>query len=175
MASPLVDSQIRAFGSSGLIEPFHEEQINPASYNLKIGPNAKIDRPYGWEDIDLLRYSKDRPLMIAPGALILCDVLETVRIPRENEAQVILRSSAARAGWDHANAGYVDPGYQGRLTLEFVNCRRHIHLPLYPGLELVQLRICSLDIKPERHYGHTGRYQNAERVEACKDETIGQF
>lgn len=157
---------------AGGIEPFRLEQINPASYNLTIGNNLKEDRPYGWQDVDLTRYSKEKPYFVEMGRLILCDVQEFIRIPREMEAQVILRSSAARAGWDHANAGFVDPGYQGRLTLEFVNCRSFARLPIYPGQQLVQLRFQSLDLKPEKHYGHTGRYHQAQVVEACKDSDV---
>lgn len=172
MAAPLLDHHLHAFGEAGNIRPFRPEQVNPASYNLTIGANLKMDRPYGWEDFDLGQYSRERPFMVPPGCLILTDVQEIVRISPSHEAQVILRSSAARAGWDHALAGYVDPGYTGRLTLEFVNCRRFTNLPIYPGLELVQLRISTLDGSPDRHYGMTGRYQHAMQVEANKDPRI---
>jgi dCTP deaminase len=172
MASPLVDSQIRSFGRAGGIHPYRESQTNPASYNLTIGFGLKVDRPYGWEDIDLSKFSEERPYMVEMGSLILTDVQELVRIPPDMEAQVVLRSSAGRAGWDHANSGYVDPGYQGRLTLEFVNCRNFTRLPIYPGQQLVQLRFHSLDVTPERHYGMTGRYQNALAVEDCKDRSV---
>ena len=88
------------------------------------------------------------------------------------QGQVCLRSSAARAGWDHSFAGYVDPGYEGRLTLELRNVRSNIALPIYPGLQLVQLRIERLAAIPERLYGQTGRYQGATAVQPCLDETV---
>lgn len=111
--------------------------------------------------------------MVSPGEWILVDVEEEVQMFGSLQGQVCLRSSAARAGWDHSFAGYVDPGYDGRLTLELRNVRSNIALPIYPGLQLVQLRIEQLAAVPERLYGQTGRYQGATAVQACLDATVG--
>lgn len=163
--STLVDWQIRKLaGLNQGIRPFNEEQLNPASYNLRIGPNGltesgrKIDLVEGFE--------------VPPGGFILTDVMEIVRVPPSHEAQVILRSSAARKGWDHALAGFVDPGYRGVLTLEFVNCLQTRPLFIQTGMELVQLKFSFLNAIPEKDYSATGRYFGASEVEACKDKTI---
>lgn len=174
MTGTLTDLEIAALAKAlGAIEPYTGERQNPASYNLGIGKCAKIETPQGIEDLDLARYSERNPFYLAPGGWILTDVEEFIRIPPDVEAQVILRSSAARRGWDHALAGFVDPGYEGRLTLEFVNCLRFHHLPIYPGLELVQLKLSLLASAPGKTYAATGRYQGADRVEGCKDPRLG--
>ena len=129
--STLVDHQLRQLaGLNKAIVPFNEEQLNPASYNLTIGKRGIVETPQGFEEIDLRgNFNLD------PGGWILVDVGEIIRVPPNHEAQVILRSSAARRGWDHALAGYIDPGYRGRLTLEFVNCLRYHALPIRTGMQ----------------------------------------
>ena len=168
--STLVDWQIRRLAQQNkAIEPYREEQLNPASYNLTIGTKGIIEVPGGREEVDLTRgYS------LAPGGWILVDVQEYIKVPCNMEAQVILRSSAARRGWDHALAGYVDPSYEGRLTLEFVNCLQYEHLVIEEGMQMVQLKFSSLHHGevPERGYDKTGRYFRATEVEACKDPTL---
>lgn len=179
---PLIDRQLRTLIDHGYIRNADVEQINPASLNLRIGSKALVERPRWFglrgskmEPVDLSGTSKEHPLWIPPGAFVLTDVIETLHFPDTLEAQVVLRSSAARLGFDHAAAGYVDPGYGdatrqgGRLTLEFYNCRRWQRLPLYRGQQLVQLRIFRLSTTPERSYAKTGRYNGARQVEGNKD------
>lgn len=181
--STLVDFQIRRLATGGAakgIEPFREEQLNPASYNLTIGENAIIEIPAqrcwreGQERICKTReqVSLKNGFNLAPGGWILVDVEEFIRVPADHEAQVILRSSAARRGWDHALAGYIDPSYQGRLTLEFVNCLKYEFLEIKTGMQLVQLKFSKLDFAPQRGYDQTGRYYGATEVEGCKDASI---
>ena len=178
MAHPLLDHQIVRFGFGGGITPFNLDQVNPASYNLTIGNTAKIETRDGFQHLDLSRYSMANPYNLGPGGFILTDVNELIAIPPDMEAQVVLRSSAARRGWDHCLAGYVDPGYgfgrdnASRLTLEFKNCLRYGFLPIFPGLQLVQLRLFKLDDEPLEHYGKTGRYGGAQTVEGCKDTRL---
>jgi deoxycytidine triphosphate deaminase len=53
----------------------------------------------------------------------------------------------------HATAGFVDPGFEGTLTLEVTNLTR-IPIELWPGLPIAQLSFMSLDAPAERPYGH---------------------
>lgn len=163
--STLVDWQIRKLaGHNQGIRPYNEEQLNPASYNLRIGPTGQTETGH---KVDLVK-----GFTVAPGGWILTDVMEIVRIPPNHEAQVILRSSAARRGWDHAQAGFVDPGYRGVLTLEFVNCLTFRPLFIQTGMEMVQLKFSQLNAIPEKDYSSTGRYYGACEVEGCKDKTL---
>ena len=170
--SSLIDRELHAWASSGGVTPFDPGLINPASINLRVGNRAVVETRHGMEEISLTRYCEAVPLWVEPGGWILTDTIELIEIPSDMEALVVLRSSAARRGWDHAMAGFVDPAYRGRLTLEFVNCLRHSELPLYPGLELVQLRLAMLQREPSRGYDQTGRYHNAMGVEMCKDPRL---
>ncbi len=179
---PLIDTELHRFIAAGGVDSCPSHLVNPASINLTIGSTAIIEVPepdsLGYytksrqENISLENTSQERPYMVDAGEWINCDVEQDLHLPDDHEAQVILRSSAARQGWDHALAGFVDPGYHGRLTLEFVNCRRYGRLPIYRGLQLVQLRIYQLPQAPERPYRQTGRYYGAQRVEANKDPSL---
>jgi deoxycytidine triphosphate deaminase len=53
----------------------------------------------------------------------------------------------------HATAGFVDPGFEGTLTLEVTNLTR-IPIELWPGLPIAQLSFMALDRPAERPYGH---------------------
>lgn len=164
----LVDWQIQRLADLNKgIQPFHKRQLNPASYNLRIGNKGIIETPDGRTEVDL----RDGHT-VEPGGWILTDVLETIRVPPNMIGQVILRSSAARRGWDHALAGFVDPGYYGILTLEFVNCLKYESLTIKTGMEMVQLKFDRLSTIPVKDYSATGRYNLAKQVEGCKDRTL---
>ena len=178
--STLVDRQIRKLATvHAAISPFRESQLNPASYNLTIGTKGFIESPLigpartadGLRSVDLTQ-----GFTLPPGGWILTDVEELISIPSNIEAQVILRSSAARKGWDHALAGFVDPGYglgnPSRLTLEFVNCLKYHSLHIQTGMEMVQIKFSLLAEVPDRGYDQTGRYHGAKSVEGCKDRTL---
>ncbi|MGB0873631.1 MAG: dCTP deaminase [Synechococcus sp.] len=180
---PLIDYALRLAIEDGWIQNIEREQVNPASVNLRVGNTAMVETGPAlstWGErsemrkIDITSFSSKKPYWVNPGAFVLCDVQEVLALPRYVEAEGKLRSSAARLGWDHAAALYVDPGYHGRLTLEFVNCRQGRSLPLFPGLELVQLRLFSYGKGngPLLDYSETGRYHNAQEVEANKDLLI---
>lgn len=179
---PLVDREILQFINAGHIENCPDHLINPASVNLQVGNllmhevalRDKQGNVTGSQmlEIDLRKYSQARPYMVPPGGFVLTDVKQVLHLPRHFEAQGVLRSSAGRLGWDHMASLYVDPGYHGMLTLEFLNCRQFQRLPMYPGLELVQLRIYRLPVSPDKDYSETGRYMHATKVEANKDLSI---
>ena len=110
--------------------------------------------------------------MVKPGTFFLAETAEVIRLNDTLEAEVCLRSSAARAGWDHLLAGYVDPGWSGVLTLEFKNCRQYKSLPIWAGMQLVQLRLSRLQVPPMSDYSLTGRYYGDKGVQTCKDLSI---
>jgi len=74
-----------------------------------------------------------------------------------------LKSSAARNGLDHALAGWIDPGFDGTLTLEL-----HAHRPieLLAGKCYVQLVVATMLAAPARSYQQTGRYVGESAVGA---------
>jgi dCTP deaminase len=175
----LVDHQIRQLARDcGLIEPFEPELVNPASYDVTVGSTVlieanpkEIDQIYPgckvvdqFVEWDLLNY----PLTLEPGEFILAHTREFIRVPINMEAVFCLKSSRGREGWEHALAGYIDPGFHGRVTLELKNNNRYHPLELRAGMRIGQLRFMKLDDVPLRPYSFTGRYQGDTTVQASR-------
>ena len=92
--------------------------------------------------------------MIHPGEFVLGRTLEWVELPDDVVSRIEGKSSVGRLGLIvHATAGFIDPGFNGTLTLEITNLTR-IPIKLYPGLPIAQLSFMALDQPAERPYGH---------------------
>jgi dCTP deaminase len=79
------------------------------------------------------------PFILHPGDFTLASTLEYIVIPNYLSARLEGRSTWGRVGLQiHSTAGFVDPGFQGRLTFELNNLGR-LPLPLYPGIRIGQL------------------------------------
>ena len=165
---PLVDHQIdRLATTHDLIAPYTTEQLNPASYDVLVGSNALIETADGWKELDLTDYTAKKPYWLEPRDFVLLELVEYIKLPNNLVAQFALKSSRARDGYNHSLAGYVDNGYQGRLTLEVENLRKYASLPLYQGLKIGQL-IFTECAYPERPYSVTGRYFRDQFVQPSK-------
>jgi dCTP deaminase len=143
----LPDFKIRHWAETGGLDPFNEAHINPASVDLTLG-QSYIDLATGEES------ALTGPLLLSPGEAILATTAEYIRLPGHYAAAVYLKSSLARKGLDHALAGWVDPGFEGDLTLE-LHSHRPIELP--PCMRIVQLVLYVMQMEPEAIYN--GRYQ----------------
>ena len=160
--STLVDWQIaERCGTESLISPYTAEQLNPASYDVLLGDEILLevlsdygDKKRTWLSFDL----ETGPYILSPGEFILGCTREIVKIPNDLEAIFCLKSSRGREGYDHALAAYIDPGFEGRVTLELHNMNRYNGLVLTSGMRIGQLRFASLAERPEKSYSQTGRY-----------------
>jgi dCTP deaminase len=162
----IVDWQIRELcRNAGLVEPFDTEMINPASIDVTIGDNIKVENDHGgFTDFNI----KNQDFYMPPGGFVLAHTAEFVRIPNNFECVFQLKSSRGREGYEHALAGYIDAGFHGRITLELSNLRRFKELRLRAGMRIGQLRFSRLDELPMRPYSVVGRYHNATTVEESK-------
>ena len=164
--STLVDHQIRNMCRKvGLVEPFSSEMINPASIDVTLGDQILVETDNG----DFSPFNiRNETFFMPPGAFILASTAEWVRVPNSLECIFQLKSSRGREGYEHALAGYIDPGFHGNITLELSNLRRFKELPLRAGMRIGQLRFAKLDTFPMRGYAQTGRYHNDQGVQPSK-------
>ena len=164
--SSIVDHQIRQLcRDMGLVEPFDPDLINPASIDVTLGSEILVENDHG----DFTSISiENNEFYMPPGAFVLAATAEYIRVPNNLEAVFQLKSSRGREGYEHALAGYIDPGFHGRVTLELSNIRRYKELPLRAGMRIGQLRFAKVDAIPMRPYSLTGRYQNAPGVQESK-------
>lgn len=135
------------------IEPFDPEQVNPASYDLRLGrdvliyePTTLIERRYG-DPVFGLDAKVENPthkitipdegLWLEPGTLYLMHTVEVVGT-REFVTIIDGKSSLARLGIvAHLTAGFGDPGFLGNYTLEVTV----VHpVRVYAGMRFCQAR-----------------------------------
>ena len=131
--STLADFQIDQLARhQGLILPYNPGQINPASYDVTLGPKILVEEQEGWREVDI----SIPGFHMGPGCFVLAHTAEVVKIPPYLECTFQLKSSRGREGYEHALAGYIDPGFRGQVTLELTNLNRYHHLPLEAGMRI---------------------------------------
>jgi len=163
----LSDGTIRRLLDSGrlVIDPIEDVQVQPASVDVRLGPEFLVFRNHVTEVID--PYDKPADLnervtvaegtafVLHPGEFVLGTTVESIGLPDDLVARVEGKSSLGRLGLlIHATAGFVDPGWpRGQITLELSNVAT-LPIKLWPGMRIGQLSFHTLDAPAERPYGH---------------------
>jgi deoxycytidine triphosphate deaminase len=93
--------------------------LGPASYELRIGSALNLGERLG-QPIAI-----GQELVMRPQSHVLIGSMETVRIPKNLCADLSLKSKFGRAGFLPWFQGFVDPGYEGKLTFSLVNLSLH--------------------------------------------------
>ena len=130
----LSDKTLKKLLQKGLIQNnnYKDTQIQPASIDLRI--NETITVP-------------------AKGT-VLATTIEYIQIPPTYAARVEGRSTYGRLFlMIHSCAGFIDPGFQGNITLEIVNFNNTPYT-FKKGDCVCQLVLEKLDCECERPYGH---------------------
>jgi dCTP deaminase len=166
--STIVDFQIEALALSGLlVHPFRADQVNPASYDVRLADKILVETPeYGWVERGL-------PYLLEPGEFVLGSTQEWLNVPEDMEALFQLKSSRGREGYEHLLSGYIDPGFSGRVTLELVNVNRYNELPLFTGMLIGQIRFIKTDAPCRASYELKGHYQGDDTVQPSKVSADG--
>ena len=145
-----------------IINPYEEKNVGPASLDLRLGNDFKrIKNDYDKTKISLSEEQhyeiiKGDKIIIQAGEFVLGTTLEYIGLANGLAAQVEGRSSIGRLGLFVQNAGWIDPGFEGNITLELFNANR-LPLELDAGRRICQLvfaRTESLSDKP-----YAGKYK----------------
>lgn len=152
----LPDHLIRDYLEASTIEitPLGTDAIRPASVDLRLGPTLRIEDQNaegGWRDFDL----RAADYRLYQGEFVLAATLERVRLPATLAGILAGKSSRAREGIQVEAAGYVDPGWNGELTMEIMRFRRG-ESRLTLGMRICQIRFDLLMAACERPYGSDG-------------------
>ena len=144
-----------------VIEPVTKEQIQPASVDIRLGNTFSIvdDTPSGIITLDSSISYKTittDTYLILPGQFVLATTMEYFELPDDLTAFVEGRSSLGRMGLFIQNAGWVDPGLQGEITLELFNANR-CAINLKAGRRVGQLVFAQMDDHALNPYN--GKYQ----------------
>ncbi len=107
---------------------------------------------------------------LVPGEFILASSREFFNLPNNISAEYKLKSSMARNGLEHINAGWCDCGWHGsKLTLELKNMTRKHRLTLKPGMAIGQVVFFRHEPVPrEKGYAVRGQYNNQVTVQPSK-------
>jgi len=166
--SVLSDRDIKEHLAAGriVIEPLDHDAIQPASVDLRLDSAFRVfnvtARPYVdvRQSVDELTsfvtIAPSEPFIVQPAMFCLATTLETIALPDDIVARVDGRSSLGRLGLlVHATAGYVDPGWTGKLTLELSN-QSQMPIALYYGMRVAQISFLRLSSPADRPYGTPG-------------------
>lgn len=173
----LVDKQIiEESVDENIIVPFNPDLVQPSSYDLTLGRRflwisyedegeiIAYDEAPQYEVIELT--GREDTIELEPGEFCLAHTEEYIYIPAHLSGIVAGKSTWARKGLTvHQTAGWIDPGFNGRVTLELKNVGYCI-LELKIGEPIAQLVLMKNDEMPLNEYN--GRYQGAEHVEGAK-------
>ena len=118
------------------IDPFSEESLSPAGYDLRAGEVFTISR----------------------GMIELVHTMERVELPVDLCGRLFIRSSFAREGLVGSFA-LVDPGFRGQLTLAFLNMGKG-DVVIAKGERIAQLVLGRLETPAKKPY--SGRYQDSK-------------
>ncbi|MFN8108905.1 MAG: dCTP deaminase [Thermoleophilia bacterium] len=164
----LSDRSIREQLASGrlVIDPFDESLIQPSSVDVRVAPEFRVfqnnRQPFidvrspSHDLTDLVRMDDDEPFILHPGEFVLGSTLERVAIPDDLVARLEGKSSLGRLGLlIHSTAGYIDPGWDGMITLELSNVAR-LPITIYPGMPIGQISFLTLTTPVDRPY--QGKY-----------------
>lgn len=143
------------------IEPLERRQIQPASVDIRLGDTFSIVEDSSAGIINLeqeIRYKtmKSDTYILLPGQFVLATTMEYVSLPNNLTAFVEGRSSLGRMGLFIQNAGWVDPGFEGEITLELFNANR-CAIELKSGRRVGQLVFAQMDSCALHPY--RGKYQ----------------
>lgn len=168
----LSDATLRKMIDSGelAIEPIKKESIQPASVDFHLGNHylSIEDREMGIITFDSpvkYREIESDSITIPPHHFLLATTEEYVKLPAGITAFVEGRSSIGRIGLFIQNAGWIDPGFEGRITLELYNANS-LPIKLQAGRRICQIVFCKMDRPAEKPYA--GKYQGQTKSVGSK-------
>ncbi len=144
-----------------VVEPIEKEQIQPASIDIRLGNTFSIVEDTSTGIINLENEIKYKTItsdtyILLPNQFVLATTMEYFDLPDDLTAFVEGRSSLGRMGLFIQNAGWVDPGFKGEITLELYNANR-CAIELKAGRRVGQLVFAKMDDKALNPYN--GKYQ----------------
>lgn len=175
-------SRLLTLLDQGILVGSDSSLVNSASIDIRLGNKIKVEvAPYKQPKVSL--HSKNPLVMtdfdleessyiLQPGEFILASSLEIFNLPLWLSAEYKLKSSMARIGLEHLNAGWCDAGWHGSvLTLELKNLTRHHAIELRAGDKIGQVVFYEHEPVPHlKSYAARGRYNGDKEVSGVKND-----
>jgi dCTP deaminase len=164
----LSDRTIRRLLGEGRIgiDPYDPALMQPSSLDVRVDRYFRVFRNSRYPFIDvkaaqeelteLVEVVGDEAFILHPGEFVLGSTLERVTLPDDLVARLEGKSSLGRLGLlIHSTAGFIDPGWDGHVTLELSNVA-NLPITIYPEMKIGQLSFVQLSEAAERPYGSEG-------------------
>lgn len=147
------------------ITPITDTQYQPASVDLRLGnhflsldessvAHLSLEKAAAYKEVFAEK------ILIPPHGFILATTVEWIKLPRNVTAFVEGRSSIGRLGLFIQNAGWVDPGFEGNITLELYNANQ-VPIELIAGRRICQIVLAELD---QEGPAYSGKYVGQNRA-----------
>jgi dCTP deaminase len=170
----LSDRDLRAALDAGrlTLDPFDPAMVQPASIDVRLDRYFRVFANHRYTHIDptqeqddlteLIEPAGDEPFVLHPGEFVLGSTLEVIGLADDLASRLEGKSSLGRLGLlTHSTAGFIDPGFNGHVTLELSNVA-NLPITLYPGMKIGQICVFQLSSAAEHPYGSSvygSRYQ----------------
>ena len=161
----LSDATIARFLEEGRIEidPYDEALLQPSSVDVRVDRLFRVfhNNRYPFIDVkveqeeltELVEVEGEQPFVLHPGEFVLGSTLERVRLPDDLVARLEGKSSLGRLGLlIHSTAGFIDPGWDGHVTLELSNVA-NLPITIYAGMKIGQISFMQMTEPASLPYG----------------------
>jgi dCTP deaminase len=144
------------------IEPYDDSLLQPSSVDVRVDRYFRVFHNNRYPYIDVREQQEDltelvevteRPFILHPGEFVLGSTLERIGLADDLVARLDGKSSLGRLGLlIHSTAGFIDPGWDGHVTLELSNVA-NLPVTIYPGMKIGQISFVQLTEPAETPYG----------------------
>jgi dCTP deaminase len=161
----LSDRSIREALETGrlAIDPFDPQNIQPSSVDLRLDRYFRVFRNHTQRVIDvkenqedlteLVEIADNNPFILHPGEFVLGSTAERVSLGNDLVARIEGKSSLGRLGLlIHSTAGFIDPGFDGHITLELSNVA-NLPITLYADMRIGQVSFLNMTTPADNPYG----------------------
>ena len=161
----LSDRSIRDAIDEGVlvIDPYEPSNVQPSSVDLRLDKYFRVFRNHTSRVIDvkedqedlteLVEIDEGQAFVLHPGEFVLGATAERLALPDDLVARIEGKSSLGRLGLlIHSTAGFIDPGFDGHITLELSNVA-NLPITLYPGMRIGQVSFLTMTTPAEHPYG----------------------
>ena len=162
----LSDVTIREELAAGriVLEPFDDGLVQPSSVDVRLDRYFRVFLNHTMPVIDVKKNLEELTRLVEideggdsfvlhPGEFVLGSTLERIALPDDLVARIEGKSSLGRLGLlIHSTAGFIDPGWDGHITLELSNVA-NLPITLYPGMKIGQISFLRMTTPADVPYG----------------------
>jgi dCTP deaminase len=145
------------------IDPYDPELLQPSSVDVRVDRFFRVfhNARYPYIDVkepqeeltELVEIAGEQAFILHPGEFVLGSTLERIVLPDDLVARLEGKSSLGRLGLlIHSTAGFIDPGFDGHVTLELSNVA-NLPITIYHGMKIGQISFVQLSEPAEKPYG----------------------